>query len=74
MSLRNQIIKLAKEKPELRKHLLPLLKEAEDAYQKEDRARAVISKHLKQAYKELGMTLNEFNYYAKMNINEFRGR
>lgn len=32
MSLRKDVIKLAKEKPELRKHLLPILKEAYDPF------------------------------------------
>ena len=32
MSLRNKVIRLAHEKPELRKHLLPLLKSAAEKY------------------------------------------
>ena len=48
MSLRNKLIRLAHEKPELRGHLLPLLKEAGSYqnYRSKSKARPAADSHL----------------------------
>ena len=55
MSLRNKIIRLAHQKPELRKHLLPLVKESNQTIDVRKYSRALEGKLLKVIYNETGL-------------------